>query len=276
MNTGTIAGIDFRGKYAHMGFSERLRKWICRKIFLILSSTEYNAMRNIFLTVSLFAILSLTCNAQTDSTRSTVTVTYSKIGYKRTVHDKNFHTAVKINPLLIFNGDIPVYVERRLRDKISVEGSVGFTYQDYFNEVILLDGYENYKRYPKPGYSFSGALRYYPSNYTRALDEFYFGPEIRYRRYNSEVEDLSANPATLSRLVEYRTLIDFKMTFGYMAYVADNVMFDIYGGIGIRHRDMRQAKYDYSYSSSTSQLSLESTNDFIPTIAAGVKFGIAF
>jgi hypothetical protein len=259
-----------------MGLSEKLKKWICRKIFFILRPTECNAMRNIFLMGSLFAVLSLACNAQTDSTRSTVTVTYSKIGYQRTVRDKNFHMAVKINPLLIFNGDIPVYVERRLKDKISVEGSVGFTYQDYFNELILSDGYENYKRYAKPGYSASAALRYYPSNYTRALDEFYFGPEIRYRRYNSEVEDLSANPTTLSRLVEYRTLIDFKMTFGYMAYVADNVMFDIYGGIGIRHRDMLQAKYDYSYTSSTSQLSLESTNDFIPTIAAGVKFGIAF
>jgi hypothetical protein len=276
MTNGTISDIEFQGEYAHMGFQKYSRKWICREIFLILPSTECNAMRNIFLTGSLCALLSLTCNAQTDSTRSTVTVTYSKIGYKRTVRDKNFHTVIKINPLLVFNGDIPVYAERRLRDKISVEGSVGFTYQDYFNELVLLDGYENYKRYPKPGYSFSGALKYYPSNYTRALDEFYFGPEIRYRRYNSEVEDLSATPATLSRLVEYRTLIDFKMTFGYMAYVADNVLFDIYGGIGIRHRDMVQAKYDYSYSSSTSQVFLESTNDFIPTLAAGVKFGVAF
>ncbi len=88
--------------------------------------------------------------------------------------------------------------------------------------------------------------------------------------------DNSSSSPSITRFVEYRTLIDFKMTFGYMKYVADNVLFDIYGGIGMRHRDMNRINDDYIYGGSSGQLELESTNDFVPTISAGVKFGVAF
>jgi hypothetical protein len=204
-----------------------------------------------------------------------VTVTYSKIQYKKTVRDKNFRTIVKINPLLIFNGDIPFYVERRIRDKISIEGSIGFTYTDYIAQYLLIDENDIYEdRFGKLGYSFAGALKFYPSNYTRALDEFYCGPEIRYRRYNTEVADINSSSGIPARLPEYRILTDFKMTFGYISYITDNVILDFYGGIGIRHRDIYQAELDYYMS--TQQLNFVHTDDFVPTLSAGVKFGVAF
>jgi hypothetical protein len=79
---------------------------------------------------------------------------------------------------------------------------------------------------------------------------------------------------TPPRLPEYRILVDFKMTFGYISYVADNVIFDFYGGIGIRHRDIYQVTLNNYQSSALGAYT--HTDDFVPVLSAGVKFGIAF
>lgn len=211
---------------------------------------------------------------QNDSSKtSTVTVIYSKVGVKKE-RESSIYNLIKINPLLILNGDIPIYYERRIADQFSVEGAVGFTYTDYlYSGFVLADayGYEEERQY-KPGYSLMASAKFYPSNYSKALDEFYFGVEIRHRRYNSEVED--CENITISGWVsEHRSLTDFKFTGGYISYLSDRVIADIYAGIGMRKRD-----YHFAYCDGTASTSMTHVrkNDIVPVISAGVKLGFAF
>ncbi|MCH7597132.1 MAG: hypothetical protein IID35_11330, partial [Planctomycetes bacterium] len=59
-----------------------------------------------------------------------ITVTYSKVEYQRTEIDREVYNLIKVNPLLIFNGDIPIYFEHRLSDNLSVEAGIGITNMD--------------------------------------------------------------------------------------------------------------------------------------------------
>jgi hypothetical protein len=221
-----------------------------------------------FLTVAASSVL-----AQTEN----VTVTYSKVQYNKTTKERTIFNLIKINPLLIFNGDIPIYFERRLGDKYSVEAGLGITHTDYIYEAFHIDDYyyydEDFERNAKIGYSVSGSFKYYPSNYTKALDEFYFGPEIRHRRYNTEVTDCGTSSLT-GYLPEFRVLTDFKFVVGYIFYISDNVVVDLYGGIGMRKRNSSRAFCDDS--GSVRVIDYERINDISPTISTGFKFGFGF
>lgn len=230
-----------------------------------------------FLFLPLFAILLTTSDSicQQDSSKRSVTVVYSKVGYQRTQKDKEIFNLIKVNPLLVLNGDMPIYYERRITDHVSLEGSVGFTYNDILYQAFNLSETEVYNedRKFKPGFSGSGAIKYYPSNYTRALDEFYFGAEVRYRRYNSEIPNPDGTSMT-NYIQEYRNLMDFKLIGGYIAYISDRVIADIYGGFGMRMRNHSLAYYDTN--SANPDVAYDRINDVIPTISLGVKFGFGF
>ena len=236
-------------------------------------------MKSQLLPLSLFFILLFNLigsNAQTDTTRRTTTVVYSKVEYKRTSKDREIFNLVKINPLLILNGDIPVYFERRIKNQLSVEGGVGVTYNDYiYNGFNLADTdlYDENREY-KLGYSVVGSVKFYPSRYTKALDEFYFGPEIRFRKYNSQLSEYSSNDVLLGTYPEHRTLIDFKLMIGYIAYASDFVIFDFYGGVGMRSRDVSFAYLDYS--GTGEEIKYDSYKDMAPVLSAGVKIGFGF
>jgi hypothetical protein len=214
---------------------------------------------------------SFNCFAQTDPSR--VTVTYSKVGFKRVEKDNGIHTLIKINPLLILNGDIPIYVERRIKDQISLEGGIGFTHMDYVTNIFTVNNQNGNPdvRKANPGYSLMVAAKFYPSKYTKALDEFYFGPEIRYRKYNTEVQDCSS-PSSAIFIPETRILTDFKLTIGYISYISDRVIVDFYGGIGMRSRNITS----YSCNSSSTAMVLKQVNDMVPVISAGIKLGFGF
>jgi hypothetical protein len=226
------------------------------------------------ISVFIFSGFVFNCFSQSDSSRSShVTVTYSKVGYKRVEKDKGIFNLIKINPLLIFNGDIPIYWERRIKDQVSVEAGLGFTHMDYVNNIFTLsDQTGNLEvRNAKPGYSLMIAAKYYPSKFTKALDDIYFGPEIRYRKYNTEVEDCS--PTSLTGFVaEDRTLIDFKLNVGYIYYLSDRVIVDFYGGIGMRSRNINSSTCN---NSRTAMISTH-INDMVPVISAGIKLGFGF
>jgi hypothetical protein len=230
-------------------------------------------MRYLFL--ALFCIATFSSGfAQKDS--NSVTVTYSKVTYHRAERDKNIYNLIKINPLLVLNGDIPIYYERRIMDRLSIEGAIGITHMDYIYQGITTENYEEERR-AKLGYSLMISAKFYPSNHTKALDEIYFGPEIRHRRYNTEVEDCG-NTSLTGFIPEYRTLTDFKLTVGYISYISDNVIFDFYGGVGLRSRNISYAYCDdiYNGSSYNAVMEFEKINDFVPIISAGIKIGFAF
>jgi hypothetical protein len=231
---------------------------------------KYSFLLSFFLLFGIF----FHCLAQTDTNRTSVTVVYSKVEYKRTEKDKSIYNLIKINPLLVLNGDIPLYYERRIKDRFSIEGGIGFTHMDYiYHSYVLYDEYGEEERRAKPGYSLMVSAKFYPSSYTKALDEFYFGPEIRFRRYNTEVEDCETTSFS-GYLPEYRMVTDFKITVGYITYLTDEVILDFYGGIGMRSRNVSLAYCDHT--SLNPIMIYDNYTDMVPLFSAGIKLGFGF
>jgi len=204
-----------------------------------------------------------------------ITVTYSKVEYHRKEIDREVYNLIKVNPLLIFNGDIPIYYEHRLSDNVSVEAGIGITHLDYIYEGFRFDeNLENFDagRIAKLGYSLRAGLKFYPSNYTHALDEFYIGPEIRFKHYNTEI---SIQGSTNKIYPEYRTIVDFKISGGYIYYITDRVMFDFYGGIGLRSKRESRAQIDTS-GPITITIPPSLQRSTLPALALGIKVGFGF
>lgn len=210
-----------------------------------------------------------------DNKDESTTVTYSKVTYKRTVKDNPLFHLIKLNPLLIFNGDIPIYYERRFNDHTTAEVGVGITQQDYVyegskSEIQYLDP----DRKANFGYSFTSSIRYYPSKYTKALDEFYAGLEFRLRRYNTELVSFEGIPLE-SPVPEYRTYIDFNFLVGYIHLISDVVFVEPYGGLGIRSMKINVASV--SANSVVSTLVLPTPVSGTATaISLGCKVGFGF
>ncbi len=205
-----------------------------------------------------------------DSSRTVTTVTYSKVGFERTKRDNEIFNLIKINPLAIVLGDIPIAYERRIAEHISVGGSIGMTYADLIYEAIHQGYVYNTDRNFKLGYLFSANINYYPSRHTPALEEFYFGADFRYRHFGSEARPCEGG----AWFDEKRNTFDVQFIFGYIHFVSDRVFFDFYGGFGMRKRIAERAECDQNGVIDVSVI--RETNDALPTGSGGFRLGFAF
>ena len=201
-----------------------------------------------------------------------MTVTYSKLEYQRKVSDVSIYHALKVAPLLIFNGEIPIFYERRLGEHTSVEIGIGITTEDFFYDGISGEFNTYETRETRTGYTIAGSFRFYPSKYTMAMDEMYFGPSVRYKHYNTTFTSCDGTPYDYP---ESREIIDFQLSGGYVYWVTDRVMFDVYGGIGMRTKIIEQAYCDVS-GPITVALPPSATKDTGPAVTIGFKFGFGF
>lgn len=212
--------------------------------------------------------------ADPNSNNNGPTVTYSRVQYDRKRIDHEIYNLVKLNPLALFNGDLPVYYERRLGDQLSAEAGVGLTYSfDLWNKLFgLSPSYETHT--PRLGYSARVALHFFPNKYIAAPEEWYFGPEIAYRHYGTTLSECGGYVDPIG-VKESRNYLDFKVHVGYILFVTDAVFFDFYAGFGMRYRDYFFANCDYSGPVTVIQ---QPTHDaaWVPAIATGIKFGFGW
>ncbi len=82
-------------------------------------------------------LLSVTVWAQKDtSTSNKVTVFDNSPGtYKQQKQGTKAKTVIKLNPLLFFDGDIPIYFERVVSNSLSVEVAPGLTYDNFSQDI---------------------------------------------------------------------------------------------------------------------------------------------
>jgi hypothetical protein len=200
------------------------------------------------------------------------TVTYSKIEYNKKVEDNKIFNLVKLNPLLIFVGDIPIYYERRISDHVGVEAGIGMTLTDYYFSSIsdeLIDNTTN----TKMGYSFAAGLHLYTSKHYKGMEELYFSPEIRIRKYMTELYQYSG--IDISPAIEQNRIItDFQIKLGFISYWSDNVSAEYYCGIGIRNRNINKALV--TSTGNALIIEMQHTQDVVPCISAGVKIGFGW
>jgi hypothetical protein len=171
--------------------------------------------------------------AQDPDNSTTTTITYSRTTRKAEDHGK--YNSIKIDPLGVLAGEIPVHYERRLTNKLSAEIMVGITHSDYAFLVFNTDFTNNTgTRMPKFGYLFGGALKFYPSSETYALEGPFFGVDFRYKVYFTEIDNTCSPTSSADVFDETRSVIDGKLFGGYNWIFADAVTVEVFAGVGIR------------------------------------------
>jgi len=199
---------------------------------------------------------------------------------------------LKISPLQILNGNIPIFYERKLNRKLSLEVSAGITFEDYIFDATYNDPQFSTQpsspiRTYEPGYSLSGSLKYYPSNLLQALQGFYFAPLIGYSSYRSQAEIPGSNNSIYGpgytvpagQIQESITFTDFSINFGYIMYIENLIPIEFYGGMGARLRNISRAYNVTSTTNNTTGTTTElvpTISDIKPTISFGVKIGLGF
>lgn len=189
-------------------------------------------MKLFFLVASLFLFNTIGMYAQDPPNTTTTTITYSRT--TRTVEDHGKYNRIAVDPLGILVGEIPIYYERRLSNKLSVEPMVGITHSDYAFSIFNFDFIQNTgNRSAKFGYMFGTALKFYPSSETYALEGAFFGLDVRYKVYLTDLEN-TCSTSGASTFPEMRSVFDGKLIGGYSWLFSDAVTIEAFGGIGIR------------------------------------------
>jgi len=185
---------------------------------------------------------------------------------------KHGSLSIKMNPLIFFRGDIPLYLEKSFSSKFAIEAGVGLTHTDYLavasDEIEGFD-YKDSDINAELGFSGRVGLRYYASNYGFEPEGVYFAIEYRYQRYNSVLNSLMTIENLDQKLK--RTNSDFKLTLGYVNYFDENVYIEPYVGFGIRARSIDR----FSGDEVLNTVSITSESDIVPFLSLGFKIGIS-
>lgn len=186
---------------------------------------------------------------------------------------------VTINPLLFLRGEIPVYYERALSIRLSAILGAGITYRNYLNLDFAGDDADDFgagtEIVAKP--SFHLGARYY------LLDDLepqgtYFQVEFAYLNYSKNITQKdSTGQFTSNKLLDERIYNDVRLLFGYQHLSGrNNWLFDFYGGIAMRKRDMQIVHEDLNLSERQWMYSIENKRDNVPAFFLGVRIGYGF
>ncbi len=167
--------------------------------------------------------------------------------------------AIKLNPLLYFRGDVPLYLEVGITRQFTVETGVGFTHTDYLSAVSeMFKGFDYgiSNIHSELGYSARLGFRYYASNYGFEPEGMYFAIEGRRQVYNATLTDINKSLKRINN--------DFRVTIGYVNYFENNVFIEPYLGFGIRARGIDVVTGD----------TVTRIDDSVPLLSLGFKLGI--
>ncbi|MBK7619674.1 MAG: hypothetical protein IPJ10_10145 [Flavobacteriales bacterium] len=186
---------------------------------------------------------------------------------------------VKFNPLAFFRGEIPVYFERALSPRLSLEVGVGVTLRNYLVMAYAGDDADEFgagtEIIPRP--SFQAGFRYY------LVDDIepngsYVQTSFAHLNYTKDIRLKGPTGAfTDDKLRDDRTYNDVRVLFGYQQLSPNsNWLFDVYGGVGYRDRLNVKVQERIDFTTDQFTYSVEESKDQTVAIFLGVKFGIGF
>ncbi|MBK6369188.1 MAG: hypothetical protein IPF64_05010 [Flavobacteriales bacterium] len=186
---------------------------------------------------------------------------------------------VKFNPLAFFRGEIPVYFERALSPRLSLEVGVGVTLRNYLVMAYAGDDADEFgagtEIIPRP--SFQAGFRYY------LVDDIepngsYVQTSFAHLNYTKDIRLKGPTGAfTDDKLRDDRTYNDVRVLFGYQQLSSNsNWLFDVYGGVGYRDRLNVKVQERIDFTTDQFTYSVEESKDQTVAIFLGVKFGIGF
>jgi hypothetical protein len=193
--------------------------------------------------------------------------------------------AIKFNPLLLINGEIPLYYERAINSSFSAEIALGMTYRDYFGDLLRSLDDENYRENTKTNshFSYKLAIRYYTGGV--ALDGFYFSLEYANRKYSQDVKIESSeyniitnsNITSTNNFTEKQFHNEFKIICGSQEHSYwDNFFVDYYIGVGVDKRTLSSIESKRNDQTGVNLYTLEKLEESKPRFYLGMKLGFEF
>lgn len=148
------------------------------------------------------------------------------------------HNALKLDPLQVLRGEIPLFYERRISNHISVEVGAGVTRRNWTYALFNVDADDLRRNITvKTGPTARLGLRYYFKD-SPELDGLYVMPQAAYRIYEKEYAELdSAGDLNGVEHIDRREVGEVNLTIGFqkLAY-SSNFLFDVYIGLGYAWR----------------------------------------
>lgn len=186
---------------------------------------------------------------------------------------------VKINPLLFFRGEIPIYFERAINPRVSIEAGIGVTLRNYLALSFTGDDADDFgagtEIIPRP--SFNVGLRYYlvddlepNGSYLQVtFAHLNYTKDIRTKGPTGEFTDVV--------LRDDRTYNDVRFLLGYQMLSSNsNWMFDIYGGPAYRDRFNVKVQERVDFTTDQFTYAIEESKDQTIAFFLGVKVGLGF
>ncbi|MEZ4807379.1 MAG: hypothetical protein R2815_07875 [Flavobacteriales bacterium] len=187
----------------------------------------------------------------------------------------------KINPLLFFRGEIPLYYERALTPRLSLEVGVGVTLRNYLALSLVGDDADDFGAGTEiiPNPSFHIAARYYHITDLEPQG-WYTQVEFAHLMYTKDIRMKGpTGEFTEGKLRDERTYNDIRLLLGHqMLSASSNWLFDLYGGVAFRSRHSEKVNETLLAGSSPRvyTYSITEEDDSVPALFLGVKLGLGF
>lgn len=186
---------------------------------------------------------------------------------------------VKLNPLLLLRGEVPIFYERALTYKLSVEVGLGVTFRDYLRLSFGGDDVDDFgtgiEVVSRPTYHLG--VRYYLGQDLEPQGG-YLQLQFSHLDYIKDVRVQSIDGEfTNDKLRDRRVYNDLRLLAGYQMLSGNsNWMFDLYGGLGMRSRAMDKVRENYDTVTRLYSYEVVKQNDIAPAFFLGVKVGLGF
>lgn len=186
---------------------------------------------------------------------------------------------IKINPLLFFRGEIPIYYERALTHKLSLEFGLGVTLRDYLGLSLNGDDADDFGAGTeiKPNPSYHIAARFYLGQDIEPQG-WYLQPEFAHLAYTKDIREKAPDGGfTDVSYRDRRIYNDLRLLLGYqMLSYTSNWLFDLYGGFGLRNRNMNVVSETIDLTTQQYTYVQSETSDRVLAFFLGVKVGYGF
>jgi hypothetical protein len=194
--------------------------------------------------------------------------------------------AIKINPLMYYRGELPLYYERAINNSFSIETAIGLTFKDYgtLTDVFNTDESNANKQNEQvhTNTSFRLGLRYY-TDYV--MEDIYFSIVFGVRKFSSTFDVVDnyydsityTSYSVINKLTEETNIKEIQLLFGNQSNDFWNSFFiDYYFGAGLKFINANEIVLKEDLSNNISYHVIENTTKTLPALYLGLKVGFLF
>jgi hypothetical protein len=185
----------------------------------------------------------------------------------------------KVNPLLFFRGEVPLYYERALTPRLSLELGIGVTLRNYLALSFVGDDADDFGAGTEivPNPSFHIGARYYLVDDLEPQG-WYVQPVFSHLVYTKDIREKGPDGQFIDKTRrDERIYNDLRLLFGYQTLGAgSNWVLDFYGGAAYRSRNQNIVSERLDLTTQQFSYSEEEKTDAVPAFFLGMKIGLGF